>query len=94
MIAPWILAGVASFIAALAMWIVNRATGRIDNLEAEQVRLRQRIHEMELQAERRLATKDDVREIKLHVESIAATLGEVRDMVIRMEAAGGATNAR
>lgn len=89
MIAPWVLAGLASFLAAFAMWLVGRAARRIDNLESEQERMRSRIHEIELQAVRELATKEDVREIKRYVESIASTVGEVRDMVIRLEASGG-----
>jgi DNA integrity scanning protein DisA with diadenylate cyclase activity len=88
-IAPWVLAGLASFMAAFAMWLVGRAARRIDNLEQEQARLKERIHEIEIKSLRELATKEDVHEIKRYVESIASTVGEVRDMVIRMEASGG-----
>lgn len=89
----WVLGVVASVLASLSVWVVTRSARRVDNLEGEQHRLRERIHDIELQMGRELATKEDVREIKLHVESIASTLGQVRDMVIRMDATGGGKQA-
>lgn len=89
----WVLGVVASVLASLSVWVVTRSARRVDNLEGEQHRLRERIHDIELQMGRELATKEDLRDIKEHVESIASTLGEVRDMVIRMDTLSGGKKA-
>ncbi len=82
----WLVPTLAGFVSALALWLVKRATARVDELERENRGFKDRLHSIELQMAKDLPTKDDVREVKLHVESLAATMSEIRDMVIRLDA--------
>lgn len=86
MIAPWVLGGLASFLAALAMFLVARSVHRIDNLEAAQARQDREIAKVRLEAAEKLATKEDVREVSQKIEALTQTLLQVRDIVIVMEA--------
>ena len=86
MIPAWMIAAAGSFFAALALWLVQRAAGRIDALERDRDSMKEALHDIKLQMAKELPTKDDVREVKQHVESLAATMGEIRDMVIRLDA--------
>ncbi len=86
MIPDWLLPAIGSFLAALALWLVQRAAGRVDALERDRDSMKEALHDIKLQMAKELPTKDDVREVKQHVESLAATMGEIRDMVIRLDA--------
>lgn len=84
-VAPWVLAALASFIAGLALWLVKRSAGKVDELERKAANQGERLHQIELQMARDMPTKEDFTELKRQVESVVATMGEVRDMVIRLD---------
>lgn len=87
MIPPTWLWGLASaVIAGLTLIWVNRALGRVDGIEKAQQTFGDRLHAIELQMAKDLATKEDVNEVERRLESVAVTLGEVRDLVIRLDA--------
>ena len=82
----WVWNLAATLLAAFAMFLVTRSVSRVDAIEKRQQDQDNRVHQIELQMVKELATKDDVTEVKRYVESVAATLGEIRDMVIRLDA--------
>lgn len=87
MIPPnWIWGLASAVIAGLTLIWVNRALGRVDGIEKAQQAFGDRLHAIELQMAKDLATKEDVNEVERRLESVAVTLGEVRDLVIRLDA--------
>lgn len=84
-VASWFLAALGPLLSAFAMWLVNRAVGRVDGIEKDHAALSARLHAVELQMAKELATKEDVRDIKRDMESFVTTMHEIRDMVIRLE---------
>ena len=82
----WLWSVASALVAGLALFLVNRAVGRVDGIEKAQRTFGDRIHAIELQMVKELATKEDVNEVERRLESVAVTLGEVRDLVIRLDA--------
>lgn len=84
-VVQWVLGLSGPMLTAFAMWLLNRAVGRVDGIEKDQAALSGRLHAVELQMAKELATKEDVRDIKRDMESFVTTMHEIRDMVIRLE---------
>lgn len=77
-LSAWLLGIGAAVVAGLAIWMVQRATARVDAIEG-------RIHSIELRMAQELPSKLDLAAIASQVHDIQKTMTEVRDWMIRMD---------